>query len=364
MLPSANLSSGPVSYTHALNVQICLALLSNQLKMSRCHGWTFTSFNTESEPVFDGEIHEYLIFGRETCPNTSRRHLQGYVYFKSRRRLPFLKSWIPQAHFEAAKGSPQQNKDYCSKDGDFTEHGRLPRSKSGGSAFKDVLTKAESGDIPGIKEEYPGIFLRYKTNILSSVKFRTEELTSSCGVWICGPPRCGKDWGVKKFGNCFLKPLNKWWDGYADEPHVLLSDIEPDHGKWLGYFLKIWADRYAFTAEVKGSTMRIRPRKIFCTSNFLLEEVFKDRVLEAIKARFNVFNEFDGSFIPRQADEIKTGVYERLLALEDGLAQENVPPVPSTSGIQETLGSSSDEFQTSSKPKKKKKRVQKSRASH
>lgn len=320
--------------------------------MSRCHGWTFTSFATESEPVFDEGIHEYIIYGRETCPNTGRQHFQGYVYFKERRRLPYLKKWIPSGHFEAAKGTPEQNKVYCSKDGDFKEYGRLPRSKSGGSAFKDVLTKAEHGDIAGIKEEYPGIFLRYKTNIISCVTFRTEELTNSCGVWICGPPRCGKDLGVRKLGNVFNKSLNKWWDGYNNQPNVLLSDIEPDHGKWLGYFLKIWTDRYAFNAEVKGSTIYIRPRKIFCTSNFTLEEVFHGQILSALKTRFNVYNRYDGSITRREMAVPKLDVYELLLAEEDDLSTETatLPQVQA----EETNLSSSDEFQTVSKPKKKK----------
>ncbi|GBN01785.1 Replication-associated protein [Araneus ventricosus] len=226
--------------------------------MSRCNGWSFTSFICEPEPVFDPAVHEYLILGREVCPDTGRQHIQGYVYFKQRRRLPFCKKWLPQAHFEGSKGSPESNKVYCSKDGDFTEYGRLPRSKSGGSVFKD-----ESGDIASIKENHPGIFLRYKTNIVSSIKFRTEELSESCGVWITGPPRCGKDYAVRELGDCFVKSLNKWLDGYTNQRHVLLPDVEPEHGKWLGYFLKIWSDRYPFTAEIKGSSMLIRPDMIY-----------------------------------------------------------------------------------------------------
>ncbi|GIY56042.1 hypothetical protein CEXT_193521 [Caerostris extrusa] len=40
--------------------------------------------------------------------------------------------------------------------------------KSGGSAFVDILFRAKAGDIASIKNKYPDLYLRYKTNILSS----------------------------------------------------------------------------------------------------------------------------------------------------------------------------------------------------
>ncbi|GIY55304.1 replication-associated protein [Caerostris darwini] len=84
----------------------------------------------------------------------------------------------------------QEAADYCKKDGNFKEFGRLSSIKQTANPFKDVLNAAERGEISTIKEEYPALYLRYKTYILSSVKFRTDELNGSCGVWICGPPRC------------------------------------------------------------------------------------------------------------------------------------------------------------------------------
>lgn len=319
----------------------------------RCHGWCFTLFEPASEPVFDSGICRYLIYGRETCPTSGRKHLQGYIYFRERQRFSAVKKIFPTAHLEASKGSPQHNKDYCSKDGDFTEYGDLPASKSGGGAFADCLSKAEEGDIAAIKAEYPGIYLRYKANIHSSVKFRTTELSNSCGVWICGPPRCGKDFSVRQLGDVYCKPLNKWWDGYAGEKFILLSDVEPDH-KWLGYFLKIWCDRYPFIAEIKGASMKIRPEKIFVTSNFVMSDVFSGQILEALQCRFNVYNEFDGSVNLRKDVVPSTSVLDKLRQFEDGLqATQTCESLPSTSQTNDQENkdpSSSEEFQ---EPKKK-----------
>lgn len=260
--------------------------------MSRALYWCFTVQSWENEPVYDENVHQYLIFGRETAPQTGRRHLQGYVAFKERKRLTQLKAWIPGAHFERARGSPTSNKEYCSKDGDFREYGTLPRVERRVNPFADVLSAAERGDLSSIKEKHPGLYLRYKANICSSLRFRTQELADSCGIWICGPPRCGKDLSVRKLGSVYAKMPNKWWDGYAGEDNILMSDIEPSHGAWLGFFLKIWSDRYPFTAEIKGSCMQIRPLKFFVTSNFQMEACFSGEVLNALLARFTQIDMF------------------------------------------------------------------------
>ncbi|GBN46473.1 Replication-associated protein [Araneus ventricosus] len=321
--------------------------------MSRCHGWCFTTFTLQPEPIFDERVFQYLIVGRETCPTSGRKHLQGFCWFRERKRLAGAKKIFATAHLEASKGSPEQAANYCKKDGDFTEYGQLLFVKTAGNAFKDFLNASERSDVDILKDQYPGLYVRYKTNILSSLKFRTEELKSCCGVWICGPPRCGKDASVLKLGDVYCKPLNKWWDGYKNERYVLLSDVVPDHGRWLGIFLKIWCDRYAFNAEIKGSSMLIRPEKIFCTSNFKLEEVFKHHVLESLKARMDVFDQFTDTVSRRQETPLKSDVYDKLILFEDGLQKE---VLSQTVVVEEAdkENSSSDEFQAPKRPPKKK----------
>ena len=51
-------------------------------------------------------------------------HLQGYVQFEKQLHFAKAKSYLPEGcHIEAAKGSYDSNKDYCSKDGDFKVQG-------------------------------------------------------------------------------------------------------------------------------------------------------------------------------------------------------------------------------------------------
>lgn len=68
--------------------------------------------------------------------------------------------------------------------------------------------------------------------------------------------------------------------------------MNPEAGKYLGYFIKIWADRYPFSPEIKGSTIKkIRPEKIIVLSNYTIDECFeKVQDREPIKRRFKVVN--------------------------------------------------------------------------
>lgn len=67
-----------------------------------------------------------------------------------------------------------------------------------------------------------------------------------------------------------------------------MDDIDKTH-HYMGYHLKKWVDRYAFQAEVKGSSILIRPEVICVTSNYHPRDIFTDEsVLPTILRRFKV----------------------------------------------------------------------------
>lgn len=62
----------------------------------------------------------YLCFQQEVCPETGRSHYQCYIQFKRKCKHTAICKLltIPKNayHAEVARGSPQQNADYCSKE--------------------------------------------------------------------------------------------------------------------------------------------------------------------------------------------------------------------------------------------------------
>jgi len=109
-------------------------------------------------------------------------------------------------------------------------------------------------------------------------------------VWIYGKPGIGKSYYVRKtYGDCYMKPQNKWFDGYLGQDVMLMDDFDKV-GSHLGHYLKIWADNYSFTAEVKGSSIQPTYTKFFITSNYLPKDIFgeDESLVEAIERRFKI----------------------------------------------------------------------------
>jgi len=95
--------------------------------IQRARGWCFTINNdkfTDLEDLVDCDC-TYLIIGFEKGKDGTR-HIQGYVYFENARSFNSIKRFLPRAHIEPAKGTPEHNQDYCSKEGNFFEFGELP----------------------------------------------------------------------------------------------------------------------------------------------------------------------------------------------------------------------------------------------
>lgn len=81
---------------------------------------------------------------------------------------------------------------------------------------------------------------------------------------------------------------NKWWDGYTDQETVLLEDFDKSHDKLL-HHIKIWADRYPFPGEKKGTAFVIRPKLIIVTSNYHPSEIWPGEVeADPILRRFKL----------------------------------------------------------------------------
>lgn len=259
----------------------------------RSHGWCFTlnNYSEEARSQLLETTCQYIIIGKE-IGESGTPHLQGFIQFTTPgKTLVACKKINDQAHWEPTKGSIDQNYDYCSKEGDFEERGTRPMSqkRKGEEGRKSIEERWELAK-KGRFEELPPE--QIKTYEYIHAKFRDvpkdrDELEN---IWIYGPSGCGKSRHVRdSYGQFYSKGMNKWWDGYNHEDVVLLDDFDPSHGKFLGYFLKVWADHYAFNAEVKGGMLRVRPKTIIVTSQYEIGACFEEsETIQAIQRRFKV----------------------------------------------------------------------------
>lgn len=236
----------------------------------------------------------YLIYGTEKAPTTGTVHFQGYVVFLTNKTVVGAKKVLPPgAHIEVAKGTTADNIKYCSKENNYVERGDAPASKSKVAEYsKDkwsaIIHDSREGNFDAIPED---VYFRYYNTVKTLARDHMKPpppLQGCCGLWIHGAPGTGKSHVVATtYPDRFLKPLNKWWDGYNKHEVVHLDEVEPSMAPWISYYLKRWADMWPFPAETKGGALQIRPKKIIVTSNYTIEQMGFDEVTtHAVLRRF------------------------------------------------------------------------------
>lgn len=241
----------------------------------------------------------YLIYGREVS-KSGTPHLQGFVAFKSQKSLSAaiktLQKVMPTCHVEVSRTFDEAI-EYCKKDGDYVERGVRPMSQKTKGAveeerWKNILEVARTGEF----SQLPSV-IQFKNKRLledhyhTALKCRKLEDTEMEHLWYYGSSGTGKSRKAREENpDAYLKMCNKWWDGYLDQEVVIIEDLDSIHHV-LGHHLKIWADRYPFLAEVKGSAFKIRPKLIIVTTNYHPEEIWTDpRTLDPILRRFKTIN--------------------------------------------------------------------------
>jgi len=259
------------------------------------NNWTAADIDyLDSLPV------RYLVYGKETAPSTGTPHLQGYIVFANGKTVTAARTVLRRCRIAVAAGTPSQASVYCKKDGDFVERGDLPadpaqRGSDEADRWITAWDSAKRGDFEAIPAD---IRIRsYSTlkRIFQDYMPAVLPLPDVCGIWIFGLSGSGKTRSVlQSFPDAFIKPRNQWWDGYQDEPTVLLDDVDKFDVK-LGGALKHWADFAPFIAEIKGGSKKIRPRQLIITSQYCIGDIWQDaETRTALTRRFRFIEKIGG----------------------------------------------------------------------
>lgn len=267
--------------------------------MARSRGWCFTTNNPteahENEAYGLAWKVKYIVVGKE-IGESGTPHLQGYIYYQDKKSFAQVQHDVPEgSHIEVARGTAQQNFEYCSKDGDFYENGERPltnkeKGEKNSERWEEARIACREGRIADIPTDI-GIHLAKLQYLVNSEKMTRVNLsdTDEKMEWYWGPSGCGKSRRAREENpEAYLKMCNKWWDGYGGEEVVIIEDFDKEH-KVLCHHMKIWCDRYKFPAEVKGGKIDIRPRKIIVTSNYHPSQIWEnEQDLGPILRRFRV----------------------------------------------------------------------------
>jgi len=249
----------------------------------------------------------YAVIGKEVGASGTP-HLQCFFALREAKRLSAMRGLFGgKFHWEVAFASAKKCSDYCKKgnqskqewdtqgtagpnfgkDAEVFEHGVVPKYtgplEEGNKAYETVVEVCRSGgDIFDIR---PDILIRNYNNIKKLANDCVpdpEDLGQPKFFWFYSPfSGNGKShWSraICRKGTYYVKNSTDWWDGYVTRQHSFVIIDDFDNPRW-GPDLKVWTDKYAFRANVKGSTLHIRPKAIIITSNRLPSELWTDSAI-------------------------------------------------------------------------------------
>lgn len=245
--------------------------------------WVFTCFETQKAWDWMGMVDDmgeisFIVWGVETCPETGKVHLQGYVEVKKKKtRSGMLKKVMKCNMFmEPAKGGLDENLKYCKKGGNVYQWG-VPMLEEAQGARNDLLDVREAvlrvgmvGVIEANHNDGSPIFGYQATRHAELIlKYKDEPRKEKPKV-IClwgesgsGKSRTARE--ITKDLRTYVKNTDtKWWDGYDGHEAVIIDDFR---GSWwnMCYMLGL-LDRYSFQVENKGGIRQMKALVIVITS--------------------------------------------------------------------------------------------------
>lgn len=232
----------------------------------RRRNWCFTVNNWTDEDVgqIEGLGAAYYVYGREVGEGDTP-HLQGYVEFDSPKSFGWLHGQLPRAHLEGRRGTREQARDYCMKDGDYVTAG-VWRVQGARRDLDAVRQAADDEGMRPVVAMYNAQQIRVASTYLTYLEVERDwkpEVT-----WIWGSTGSGKSRRARELtaGEDVYQKAdnNKWWDGYDRHETVILDDFR-DTAWSMDYMLRL-LDRYGFRVEVKGGFRQMLARKIVITS--------------------------------------------------------------------------------------------------
>lgn len=218
----------------------------------------------------------YPVEGAECiCPKVDGfRHWQLVVGFRRKLRLAGVKAVFG----ERCHAEPTRSKaaiDYVHKDDTAVANtrftlGSLPVSRGRDNDWERIRDDARRGELDSIPGDvYVRLYSNLKRIATDHMRPTPIERTIVCFWGATGVGKSRRAWDEAGFDAFPKDPRTKFWDGYAGQEHVVIDEFRG--GIDIAHVLR-WFDRYPVVVEVKGSSVVLKAKKIWITSNLPPEE--------------------------------------------------------------------------------------------
>lgn len=235
--------------------------------MDRSYNYVFTDFDVSEESIKAWKEIEcrYLIIGDETCPETKRKHFQGYIEFNSKISGMNLQKKIGHKFWnKEAKGGADANFTYSSKEEILLERGH-PKQQGKRSDLDIVREHINDGGKVEECMEFCRSMQAYKF-AETYANYKQPDRNWLPEVYIFwGEPGTGKTRkAVEEHKGTIIVYNGTFFLGYKNQECVIFDDFDGYCDRQL---LLNLLDRYPLVVNIKGGEKKWNPRKIIFTSN-------------------------------------------------------------------------------------------------
>lgn len=260
----------------------------------------------------------FVAWGEEICPKTKKRHLQGFLQTTKTMRFAAIKKMCNYSglHLEVMKGRFDQNEEYCSKEGNYTQLGEWV--SQGHRSDKDPVISdiiETGGDKEHIMEEFPEMYMKFHGGI---DKLCTYHKKKKHNQWmdvethiLCGGAGTGKtSYVTKKHGyeNVFILDTDAdskfLLDGYEGEKILLIDDF--NGGIKYNTMLRL-LDGHPMKLNVKNGRTYKAWEHVYITSNVSPAHWYRNVLGDNLVRRLTDWHEVDKGVIlnPLSLKEVK-----------------------------------------------------------
>lgn len=208
-----------------------------------------------------------MIIGNEECPETKRKHLQCAIYFNSERSFNSVQKMLAPRHISIANGTPEQNRTYCSKDGDFEEFGDCPE-QGRRNDLENIKKKIDGGaSRMEIRNTISyGHWLQYGRRLTEDIlDIETKRNWKTKVIVLCGDLDNCEEFAVK-CGATRVYKEDKYIMGYNGEDSVYFHRF--NYKEWSeDLFLDLIGNK-PFSIRVLYGTRNWKPKVIYFITNW------------------------------------------------------------------------------------------------
>lgn len=275
-------------------VILCPATMAQQISQ-----WCFTFWEQDRMPGWNPDKMRYMVYQAEQCPDTGKKHFQGYVEFHRTQKMGMVKKALGSntVHLGPRQGSRAQARDYCMKEdtrlpeGGPFEFGEWIEGQQGKRTdLEDVAKKIKEGkSFKEITEEHTTTVIRYTKGIkavqkILNVKKRPEEVEN---IILYGDTGCGKSTYIwRKFPEIWTGYIPGWWEGYDKHDYAFYDEFDGAVHMDVSLFKKV-TDKFPLNVPCKGDSIDYVARVNLFASNINPRDWYPRQHWEAIKRRMN-----------------------------------------------------------------------------